>query len=199
MAKTDTTAPRPPSVKVVWFARIMEWLCWIGIFGALTFGLMGVFEAFPEGWGVTRSEEPALISATIAVNDPAAPSATAEVTQDALYRIAGLISVGLFVWALLSARRMFAGVGRGAYFARPTVLGLRNFALGVLLYLTLAQALKAAAMALYISRFEHGTYSLELALDGGLMLMLIFSGAVALVSTVMAHAASIEEENRLFV
>jgi hypothetical protein len=31
------------------------------------------------------------------------------------------------------------------------------------------------------------------------MLMLVFAGAVALVSTVMAHAAKIAEENRQFV
>ena len=195
----DEASAAQPSARIRWFARIMIWLCWLGIFGAMTFGTMGVFDAFPEGWPVSRSDEPALISASIEVKDPAAPNATAEVTRDLLYRIAGLVSIGLFVWALLSARRMFVGVGRGEYFARPTVLGLRNFALGVFLYLTLAQMLKALAMWLYVSRFEHGVYGLELSLSGGLMLMLIFSGAVAQTSTVMAHGAKIAEENRQFV
>lgn len=195
----DEASAAQPSASIRWFARIMIWLCWLGIFGAMTFGMMGVFDAFPEGWPVSRSDEATLIGASIEVNDPAAPNATAEVTQDLLYRTAGVISVGLFVSALLSARRMFVGVGRGEYFARPTVLGLRNFAFGVFLYLTLAQMLKALAMALYVSRFEHGRYELELSLSGGLMLMLIFSGAVALTSTVMAHAAKIADENRQFV
>ena len=57
--------------------------------------------------------------------DPAAHSeALAGLRQDLLYRIGSLVPLALYVWALLSARRSFVGVGRGEYFARPTVLGL---------------------------------------------------------------------------
>ncbi|MFT3724048.1 MAG: DUF2975 domain-containing protein [Hyphomonadaceae bacterium] len=199
MAADETPALKPPSVRVVWFARIMEWLCWLGIAGVAVIGVLATFQAFPEGWVVRESNESALVNATIAVNDPAHPNATAELQQDLVYRLALLLGIGLFVWALWSARRIFAGIGRGEYFAKGTILGVRNFALAVLLYMTVGPVVRTLASALYMARFEHGMFTLQFALSGTLMLMLIFSGAVALVSTVMAHAAEIDEENRQFV
>jgi hypothetical protein len=188
-----------PSMRIVWFARVMGLLCWIGIAGALVFGLMGVFDAFPPGWNARESHETTLIGSTLVINDPAHPNATAELREDLLFRLSRLISIALFVWALLSAHRIFAGIGRGEYFARGTILGLRNFALAVLLDMTLAPIATTLASAAYMSRFEHGEFTLQLALNGSIMLMLIFSGAVALISTVMARAAAIAEENRQFV
>lgn len=199
MAADEMPALKPPTKRVIWFARIMEWMCWLGIAGVAVIGVLATFQAFPEGWIVRESGESALVSATIAVNDPAHPNATAELQGDLLYRFALLIGIGLFVWALWSARRIFVGIGRGEYFAKGTILGVRNFALAVLLYMTVAPIARTAASALYMTRFEHGTFTLAFAMSGTLMLMLIFSGAVALVSTVMAHAAEIDEENRQFV
>lgn len=199
MAETDRPPLRPPSLKVVWFARIMGWLCWFGIASVVVIGLMATFDAFPEGWIVRESQESSLISSSIVVNDPAHPNATAELNQDLVYRFAELIGIALFVWALWSARGVFAGIGRGEYFSKRTILGVRNFALAVLLHMTLAPVAITLASALYLSRFPHGEFSLALALSGNILLMLIFSGAVALVSTVMAHAAAIDEENRQFV
>lgn len=199
MAADEMPALKPPTRRVVWFARIMEWMCWLGIAGVAVIGVLGTFQAFPENWTVRESNESALVSATIAVNDPAHPNAAADLHGDLLYRFALLIGIGLFVWALWSARRVFVGIGRGEYFAKATILGVRNFALAVLLYMTVAPVARTAASALYLARFEHGRFELVFAMSGSLMLMLIFSGAVALVSTVMAHAAEIDEENRLFV
>ncbi len=199
MAADELPALKPPSVRMVWFARIMEWMCWLGIVGVAVIGVLATFQAFPEGWIVRESTEATLINATIAVNDPAHPNATEALREDLFYRLALLIGIGLFVWALWSARRVFVGIGRGEYFAKGSILGVRNFALAVLLYMTVAPVARTAASALYMTQFEHGTFTLEFAMSGSLMLMLIFSGAIALVSSVMAHAAEIEEENRQFV
>lgn len=199
MAADELPPLKSPTRRMVWFARIMEWLCWLGIVGVAVIGVLATFQASPEGWIVRESTEATLINATIAVNDPAHPNATEALREDLFYRLALLIGIGLFAWALWSARRVFAGIGRGAYFAKGTILGVRNFALAVLLYMTAAPVARAAASALYLTRFNHGTFTLEFALSGSLMLMLIFSGAITLVSSVMAHAAEIDEENRQFV
>jgi hypothetical protein len=199
MAADELAPLKSPTRRMVWFARIMELLCWLGIVGVAVIGVLATFQAFPEGWIVRESTEATLINATIAVNDPAHPNATEALREDLFYRLALLVGIGLFVWALWSARRMFVGIGRGEYFAKGTILGVRNFALAVLLYMTVAPATRTAASALYMTHFEHGTFTLEFAMSGSLMLMLIFSGAIALVSSVMAHAAEIDEENRQYV
>jgi hypothetical protein len=188
-----------PSAGVVWFARIMAWLCWLGIAGAVVLGVMGIFQLFPADWSVGDGGHTTLISSSLTVDDPAHPNATAELQQDLLFRLAGMIGIALFVWALLAARRIFVGIGRGEYFARGTILGLRNFALAVLLHMTLAPILMTLARMAYMSRFEHGSFAIEVSLNGDILLMLIFSGAVALISTVMARAAAIADENRQFV
>jgi hypothetical protein len=190
----------PPSAGIRWFARIMIWLCWIGIGGTLVLELTNLFGAIPEELVVQDNEgASALISSSITVNDPAAPTATGDLRQDLLFRIAGLVPIGLFIWALLSVRVSFLGVGRGDYFGRPTILGLRNFALAVLLHMTAAPAVMAAAKALYLARFEHGQFELSFSLSASIMLQLVFTGAVALISSVMAHGAKLAEENRQFV
>jgi hypothetical protein len=55
------------------------------------------------------------------------------------------------------------------------------------------------AKAVYVSRFEHGSITMSLALSDSAILMLIFAGAAALISTVIAHAAKLAEENRQFI
>lgn len=199
MAEDHLPEITPPTARVVWFAQIMEWLCWLGVAGVAVLGVLATFQAFPEGWPIEERAESALVSATIAVNDPAHPNASADLRGDLLYRLAMLAGLAAFVWALLSARSMFAGIRRGRYFTRGTILSVRNFALAVLIHLTLAPIARTLASALYLSRFPHGVFTLEFSLSGSLLLMLIFSGAVALVSTVMAHAARIDEENRQFI
>jgi hypothetical protein len=196
----DEASAAPPSAGIRWFARIMTWLCWLGIAGTVILELLHVFDAFPQDWIVRHDNSAAaLISSQITVNDPSAPTATEDLQRDLLYRIAGFAPVAIFVWALLSARQSFLGVGRGEYFSRRTVLGLRNLALAVLLHMTAAPILMAVVKALYLSRFEHGQYDLAFSLNSSILLMLIFTGAVALISTVMAQGAKLAEENRQFV
>jgi hypothetical protein len=196
----DEASAARPAAAIRWSARIMIWLCWLGIAGTAVLELLNLFDAFPADWVVRdRSGEAALISSSITVNDPSAPNATDDLRHDLLYRIASLVPVALFVWALLSARQSFLGIGRGEYFARPTVLGLRNFAAAVLLHMTVAPIVMAVAKSVYLGRFEHGSFELSFSLTASVMLALIFTGAVALISSVMAYGAKIADENRQFI
>src|SRR5262249_38488085 len=140
-----------------------------------------------------------LISSSLTINDPAHPEASDQLFHDPLFLLADLAPLAFFLWALWSARQIFVGVGRGDYFGRSTVLGLRNFALAVLLRMTLAPWALLGARVAYVSRFPHGNVSLSFSLSGSILISLIFTGAVAILSTVMAHAAAIAEENRQFV
>lgn len=188
---------RPPA-GVVWFARIMEWLCWLGVAITVAGHVAYVFGLFPPGV-ISEGAGGALIGSSLEVNDPAAPDATALIRRDPVYLIAGVVTPALFVWALLSARQSFAGVGRGEYFSRSTVIGLRNLALAVLLHMTAAPIAVLIARALYMSRFEHGSISVSFGLSSQTILMLIFTAAILLICTVMAHAARIADENRQFI
>lgn len=194
------SAPARPSTSIIWLARVLCWLCWFGIFGAIIATVAASFDLFPKFWEVRRVEgESDLISSSITVNDPTQPGATDQLYHDPIYLLADLVPLALFVWALWSARQVFVGVGHGDYFGRRTVLNLRNFALAVLLRMTVAPLVLLGARAIYLSRFPHGNISLSFSLNGSILLTLAFVGAVAILSTVMAHAARIEDENRQFI
>jgi hypothetical protein len=197
----DQPAAIPPSAPVRWLARAMCWLCWLGIAGTAVFGLLSLFDAIPRDWVVNEPRESLLISSSITVEDPASPGdgGVSGLRHDLLYRVMTLVPIAIFVWALLSARRSFIGVGRGEYFSRSTILGLRNFALAVLLHIVVAPIPLMIARGLYVSRFEHGAFMLTFSMNATILLTLVFTGAVALVSTVMARAADIAEENRQFI
>ncbi|HEX5008656.1 MAG TPA: hypothetical protein VFV70_16200, partial [Hyphomonadaceae bacterium] len=206
LGATAQEAVERPSPAIEWLARVLCWFCWLGIALSLWGAAVGLFNL--SGPGIDRTENgfqnfSTLINFDARLNDGAAHTqALVGLHQDILYRIGGLVPIALYVWALLSARRSFIGVGRGEYFARPTVLGLRNLALAVLLYHTLAPILEIIPRVLYFMRIK-GEQTAELSFAMGInepvMLMLVFAGAVTLVSSVMAHAAKIAEENRQFI
>jgi hypothetical protein len=206
-AETFAADPVRPSSSIRWLARVLCWICWIGIVAAVGGTLVSLFNL--NGLGVfQRGDEPSDSFSTLInfsawlYDDAANTKALAGLRHDLLYKIGGLAPVALYIWALLSARRSFIGVGRGEFFSRPTVLGLRNMALAVLLYHTLAPLLQIVPQVLYFMRTK-GDLKAELSFSVGInqpvMLMLVFAGAVALVSSVMAHAARIDDENRQFV
>lgn len=200
--------PVRPSVGIRWLARVLCWLCWIGIVAAVGGAIVSLFNV--SGFGIFERSDGAasdnfstLINFDARLHDEAANTeALVGLRQDFLYRIGSLIPIVLYIWALLSARRSFIGVGRGEYFARQTVLSLRNLAIAVLLYHTVAPLLEIIPRVLYFMRTK-GERTAELSFSMGInepvMLMLVFAGAVALVSSVMAHAAKIADENRQFV
>ena len=205
-AEAPPSDPVRPSLAIRWLARVLCWLCWIGIVAAVGGAVVGLFNL--EASWIQRSDADTdsvstLIKFGARLQDEAANAeALVGLRQDLLYRIGGFVPVIFYTWALLSARRSFIGVGRGEYFARPTVLSLRNLALAVLLYHTVAPMLEIVPRVLYYTRIK-GDRTAELSFAMGIsepvMLMLIFAGAVALVSSVMAHAAKIADENRQFV
>jgi hypothetical protein len=205
-AEIPPSDPVRPSLVIRWLARVLCWLCWIGIVAAVGGAVIGLFNM--EAPWIERSDGDTdsintLIKFGARLEDDAANAeALVGLRQDLLYRIGGFVPVFFYTWALLSARRSFIGVGRGEYFARPTVLSLRNLALAVLLYHTVAPLLEIIPRVLYYTRIK-GDRIAELSFSMGIsepvMLMLIFAGAVTLVSSVMAHAAKLADENRQFV
>jgi hypothetical protein len=201
----SSAADQPPRPLIRWSARVLSWLCWLII--ALTAGIaaMKLFNALPQSWIVEGGEG---LSSTLfhfgtGMTDPVA---NAEVMKglraDWLNRIVGLLPSALFIWALLSARRSFVGVARGEYFARPTILGLRNLSLAVLLYQTVAPLVVFLPRALYFAAIKgdrEAQISASISINEPIALVLIFTAVVALVSTVMVRAAKLADENRQFV
>src|SRR5262249_10835100 len=119
---------------LLWFSRIMSWLCWAGIAWTIIFAALQMFGVLPRAPansdGLTGSA-----SVPFGVHDPPAPRPPIpdELLNDPLYIASGLIAPLLTVWALVSAHSVFANIGRGQFFARPTSLGLRNLSVAVLL------------------------------------------------------------------
>lgn len=202
---TETAADTiPPRAVIRWSARVLAWFCWFSIALTTVFAVLKLFNAIPEDFIVNGKE-----TATTVFRFDAGmvdPAANAEVMKglraDWLNRIVGLIPSALFIWALFSARTSFVGVSKGAYFSKPTILGLRNLSLAVLLYQTIAPLVTAIPRALYVASVKGertAQVSMSFGMNEPIALILIFAAVVALVSTVMAHAARLADENRQFV
>jgi hypothetical protein len=200
--ETGNLPPGPPprapvSPGLRWLTRSLAILCWCGV--VLTGGihlalLLGLLPAQASGAGPSG-----LISSTITAGEPALSEEAAGLLRDPLFLVAPTLSAGLVIWALLSARGALVAVGRGDFFAPRTLLGLRNMAIAVLLNLFLAPLAALLARLAFVSRFEHGSIALSFGASTSTLLMLIFAGAVMVISSVMAHAAKLADENRQFV
>jgi hypothetical protein len=192
------------STGLLWFSRTMGWLCWAGMAWTIVFallqalGLIARAPADPDG----------LIgyaSASLGPHDPTAPRPPIpqELLRDPLYIASRLVPPLLTVWALFSARGVFARISQGQFFARSTSLSLRNLALAVLLNMTVAPLVNLAATVAFGLRMKAQGVRGELYFDAGLsnttLLVLIFAGTVAIIASVMAHAARVAEENEQFV
>lgn len=208
MTDKPATAPRPAaSPGLLGFSRAMGWLCWLGVAWTISFKLLSVFGVIPT---VDDASSPmdsliAHSSVSLGVHDPDGPRPPLpeELKQDPFYIAAGFVPPLLTVWALLSARQAFANIGRGDFFARSTSLGLRNLSLAVLLNMTVAPLVTMASHVAFGLRMRAQGRPGEIYLDFGLsnttLLILIFAGTVAIISSVMAHAARVAEENEQFV
>lgn len=192
------------SARLLWFSRIMGWLCWAGIAWTVVFALLQAFGVVPRG----PADPDGLIgyaSVSIGVHDAAAPRPPIpeELLRDPLFIASRLVPPLLTVWALVSARGVFARISEGRFFARATSLGMRNLALAVLLNLTLAPLANLAATVVFALRMAsqgvHGELYFDLGLSNTTLLVLIFAGTVAIIASVMAHAARVAEENEQFV
>jgi hypothetical protein len=170
----------------------------------MVFVLLGLFGVLPRA----PANSDGLVgyaSVSIGAHDPNAPRPPIpqELLNDPLYIASGLVAPVLMVWALLSARSVFVNIGRGQFFTRPMSLGLRNLSLSVLLSMTLAPLFNIAATVAFALRMKAKGFHGEIYFDAGLssttLLVLIFAGTVAIISSVMARAARVAEENEQFV
>src|SRR5688572_13149876 len=142
MSSNSATARRQKvSPGLLWFSRIMGWLCWAGIVWTIAFSALRAFGVIqvPD----TPADADSLIAhsaVSLGVHDPSVPRPPLpeELKRDPFYIATRFVPLLLTVWALLSARRVFANVGHGEFFARSTSLGLRNLSLAVLLNMTVA-------------------------------------------------------------
>ena len=192
------------SSRALWFSRIMGWLCWTGIGWTIIFALLqalGVITRAP-------ADPDGLIgyaSVSIGEQDPYAPRPPVpeELLRDPLYIASRLLPPILTVWALFSARGLFARISQGQFFARSASLSLRNLALAVLLNLTVAPFVNLAATAAFALRMQargiHGELYFDLGLSNTTLLVLIFADTVTIMASMMAHAARAAEENEQFV
>lgn len=105
------------------------------------------------------------------------------------------------LWGLWNGRVCFAGFAHGVLFSRRTIGGLRNFALGLLVYKAIpALALSALVVA---SRFA----ALDLPPKSGItvqdmaegMFTLASLGTIVVIATVLTHAAQIADDNASIV
>jgi hypothetical protein len=191
---------------LLWFGRVMGWLCWLGIASTIVFSLLRASGAVPSS--DTPGDPGSLIaysSISLGAHDPSVPRPPMpeELKRDILHIASRFVPTLLTVWALLSARRVFANIGRGEFFARSTSLGLRNLSLAVLLNMIVAPLITLAAHVAFAMRVKaaggHGELYLDLGLSETTLLVLIFAATVAIIASVMAHAARVAEENEQFV
>lgn len=192
---------------LMWFSRIMAWLCWGGIALTIVLKALHAFGVIPTSADASHPMDSLIAhsSVSLGVHDPEAPRPPLpdELKRDVFYIATGFVPLLLTVWALFSARRVFANIGRGDFFARSTSLGLRNLSLAVLLNMTVAPLITMASHVAFALRMKSQGRPGELYLDFGLsdttLLILIFAGTVAIIASVMAHAARVAEENEQFV
>jgi hypothetical protein len=188
------------------FSRVMGWLCWAGVAATVAFSVLRAFGVIPSS--DTPADPGSLIaysSVSLGVHDPNVPRPPLpmELKQDPFYIASRFVPTLLAVWALLSARRVFANIGGGQFFARSTSLGLRNLSLAVLLNMTVAPLATLASHVAFALRMKaagrHGELYLDFGIGDTTMLVLVFAATVLIISSVMAHAAHVAEENEQFV
>ncbi len=206
---SDSPAPasrHKVSPKLLQLSRIMGWLCLLGIASTICFSMLRAFGVVPTP--DTPGDPGSLIaysSVALGEYDPSMPRPPmpGEVKRDVFYIAARFVPLLLTVWALFSARRVFANIGRGEFFARSTSLGLRNLSLAVLLNMTVAPLLTMAAHVAFGLRMRaegrHGELYLDFGLSETTLLVLVFAVTVAIIASIMAHAARVAEENEQFV
>lgn len=199
MAGPEAPPRAPVSGGLKWLTRVLALLCWFGVVLTVVIHVALVFDVLPEQIVRAGAGSSGLISSAITVGEPGVSEEAAGFLRDPLYLAALTVSAALVVWALLSARGALVNVGRGAFFARGTLLGLRNMAIAVLLNLTVAPLAALLARLAFVSRFEHGSIEMSFGVSTGTLLMLVFAGAVVVICSVMAHAAKLADEHRQFV
>ncbi|MEP7210958.1 MAG: hypothetical protein ABI740_08995 [Alphaproteobacteria bacterium] len=188
MIDTPNVQSAPVPRGILWLCRIMGWLCVLAIVFEL--GALVVMIVAPDL--LNQSSTGGSVKA-IVNNDSDVP------LHDPVYLIVHGFAVAVFVWALLSVRGSFVSLSLGQFFTHRTITGLRNLAIGVLVYMALDPLAGWLAKTIHMLGQKHGELTLSFGISDQSLLMVIFTGAVIAISSALAHAARVAEENASFV
>lgn len=152
------------------FSRVLAWLCVVTAVGAAGIALL-----FTRGiWlrtDLTREAQFAILAIWIA-------------------------SVCALIWGLYNGRASFAGLARGELFARRTIAGLRNLALGIFLF-KCASFLLLVGITLVTRVPENAEISFRDLSEGAFTLISL--GSIVMIASVMTRAAEIAEDHAQIV
>jgi hypothetical protein len=190
MIDTPNSPPAPVPTGILWLCRIMGWLCVLAIVFEL--GALALMIVAPDL--LNQSSPDGSVTAVVTHDD-----SDGLPLRDPVYLIVHAIAVAVFIWALLSVRGSFVSLSRGQFFTHRTISGLRNLAVGVLVYMALNPLAGWLAKTVHMLGQKHGELTLSLGMSDQGLLMVIFTGAVIAISSALAHAAKVAEENASFV
>jgi hypothetical protein len=103
---------------------------------------------------------------------------------------------GTLIWGLHNGRKSFAGLARGELFARRTIAGLRNLAIGILTF-KIAMFVVAVCTTLVSRMPANANITFKDLTEG--VLTVIALAAVVLIASVLTRAAEIAEDNAQIV
>jgi hypothetical protein len=106
-----------------------------------------------------------------------------------------VLSIALLIWGLWNGRASFVGLARGEPFARRTIAGLRNLALGILLFKILSTVTVVGLALAQVS--PHASITFKDLFDGAFTLVSL--GAIVVIASVLTRAAAIVEDNAQIV
>jgi hypothetical protein len=111
----------------------------------------------------------------------------------------GLVPVGVLCVGLLYLRGTFLQFAKGAYFSPQAIGGLRRFALMIGLVGLTEIMLTPLQSVLLTLENGAGHKQLVVAISSSQCMAVVVALCVWVVAWVMGHAASLQEENRMFV
>lgn len=202
---TSQTSPashgqrQPVSRRLMWLTRLLAWFCWAGVVFTLAMSLATAFGVLEFGAPRLHTGANGLFGSAITVGTENISEKDAGFYRHPFFLLALAFSTALYVWALISAARSLSALSHGAFFSHDAISGLRNLAFAVLLHMTLAPLAMMAARGAFVALHKHGSFEMSVGLHSSAILMLVFAGAVLAISSVMARAARIAEENEQFV
>jgi hypothetical protein len=109
---------------------------------------------------------------------------------------AWVASFGLLLWGFYFGRASFIGLAHGELFARRTILGLRNLALGIFLF-KIASPVLLLGVGLLTSFPANMIVTIKDLAES--VFTLVSLGAIVLIATVLTRAAEIAEDNAQIV
>lgn len=110
-----------------------------------------------------------------------------------------MIPLAFLIYGLIAARRCFHSFAAGNIFSETAIASLRTLAIGMALS-ALTKPIAAAGLGLLLSSLPPGAgKTLSLHISADMILLLAFSGIVAIIAWVLMEATEIADEHRQFV